>query len=626
MPNQSIFRLIFTCGCFMLLLPVLHANLDADYAHSAFLDPDEIFKLYWTPNHKEKTINFAAEVKTTGWVGFGISPGLTGSMKGSDIVMGYVDSNGKGHLSDYHATGKVMPLLDSQQNYQLTASSQNAGTTILQFKRKLTTCDKNDLDIPLGTTKVIYAYGPTDEISFHHERKGARSLSLMNYVKNIPPQTAKHFDVKIRNVSVPKHKTTYWCEAFKLSDLITLNSTQHIIEIGPLVEKKDKGVVHHMVLYACQNSFDDTHLNASGACYHPNMPDSIKQCAGGASVYAWAVGGVNFKFPTHVGLSIGAAHSMKYVVLETHFDNPSERTDFVVTTGLRFFYDSPRQYEAETITVGTTVSGSLLIPPKQKEWYLKGYCSKECTEKLASSDALPGNEIRLFASFPHAHTTGTGIWTKHIRNGKELPEVFRDENYDFDYQQTYLLKKEIKFKAGDEMITYCRFNTMKRKDAVVGGQSTKEEMCLNFIMYYPRVNLTTCISHDILVPSKFAKKYARPVFEGPHNKFNRSQPIQPIQYRNWTNVAWNNSMVDELQKIFDYNGPHPSIYPVCRGTFGHFFPLNATRKIDIKTKLPARPNPCVNKIPSSDKKIMAAFIQVIFLLSLTAAILNELQN
>ena len=33
----------------------------------------------------------------------------------------------------------------------------------------------------------------------------------------------------------------------------------------------------------------------------------------------------NFKFPNHVGWPIGAADSMKYVVLETHFDNPTQR-------------------------------------------------------------------------------------------------------------------------------------------------------------------------------------------------------------------------------------------------------------------------------------------------------------
>ena len=47
-----------------------------------------------------------------------------------------------------------------------------------------------------------------------------------------------------------------------------------------------------MVLYSCQYDFDEKHLNATGPCYHPNMPRSVQECAGNSAVYAWAVGGV----------------------------------------------------------------------------------------------------------------------------------------------------------------------------------------------------------------------------------------------------------------------------------------------------------------------------------------------
>jgi len=29
---------------------------------------------------------------------------------------------------------------------------------------------------------------------------------------------------------------------------------------------------------------------------------------------------------------------------------------------------------------------------------------------------------------------GRAIWTKHVRNGKELPEIARDNHYDFNFQ------------------------------------------------------------------------------------------------------------------------------------------------------------------------------------------------
>ncbi len=611
MITHIITAIIFVCS----FIEIATANLEAEYDHAAFLDPDENYQLFWSVKDTDKTMNIAVKVNTTGWVGFGISRGLSGSMKGADVVIGWVDSNGKGHISDRHATSNSMPLVDNKQDYELIGASQDSGSTILKFKRKLETCDKNDLEIPLGTTKVIYAYGQSDDIKYHgSSNRGARSLNLMNYVKNVPPpKTAKYFDVTIQKVPVPKQKTTYYCEAFKMSDLVTLSSVKHIIEIAPIVEKKDKGVVHHMVLYACQDNFDETHLNASGECYHPNMPDSVRQCVGRAAVYAWAIGGVNFKFPDHVGWPIGAPYSMKYMVLETHFDNPSQRTDFIVTSGLRLHYDKPRKYESETLVAGHTVNTGMVIPPKQKDWIINGYCSKECSKRIAGANALNGNEVKIFASFPHAHTTGTGIWTKHVRNGVEQPEIIRDENYDFDYQQTHLLRKELPFQAGDELITYCRYNTMKRKDAVIGGESTTEEMCLNYIMYYPRVNWTMCFSTQEKVQNPFSVRYAKPVWAHGGKYYNKSAPPVAAQFLNWTDVKWNDSMVNELKDI--YQSKKSSIRSVCFGSLGVKLGIERTQKAVINKGLPSPADSCT-KVPSAAVTPLPGIALIIFSFSL----------
>ena len=55
-------------------------------------------------------------------------------------------------------------------------------------------------------------------------------------------------------------------------------------------------------------------------------------------------------------------------------------------------------------------------------------------QRLQYSASFNGNEVRLFASFPHAHTVANGIWTKLVRDGKEVVEVIKDDNYDFDFQ------------------------------------------------------------------------------------------------------------------------------------------------------------------------------------------------
>lgn len=58
------------------------------------LDEEGNYELYW--KFDDSTITFEVQVKTLGWIGFGISP--NGDMTGSDIVIGWVDSAGIGHM------------------------------------------------------------------------------------------------------------------------------------------------------------------------------------------------------------------------------------------------------------------------------------------------------------------------------------------------------------------------------------------------------------------------------------------------------------------------------------------------------------------------------------------------
>ena len=77
---------------------------------------------------------------------------------------------------------------------------------------------------------------------------------------------------------------------------VTINMVRSqvtLLQIEPIVALKDRGVVHHMVLYICKNTFNDSHLNATGSCRgNHNMPPSIKECVGVSPMYAWAVGGM----------------------------------------------------------------------------------------------------------------------------------------------------------------------------------------------------------------------------------------------------------------------------------------------------------------------------------------------
>ena len=39
---------------------------------------------------------------------------------------------------------------------------------------------------------------------------------------------------------------------------------------------------------------------------------------------------------------------------------------------------------------------------------------------------------------------------------------------------------------GDELITMCSYNTKERSNVTVGGFTFSDEMCVNYIHYFPR--------------------------------------------------------------------------------------------------------------------------------------------
>ena len=82
-------------GLFSLSL-ANHIDLNS-YTFSASLSSEigqgDDYQLYWNINRTgdptTSIISFAVRVRTTGWVGLGVSP--TGDMTGSDVVIGWVN-------------------------------------------------------------------------------------------------------------------------------------------------------------------------------------------------------------------------------------------------------------------------------------------------------------------------------------------------------------------------------------------------------------------------------------------------------------------------------------------------------------------------------------------------------
>ncbi|XP_041108248.1 DBH-like monooxygenase protein 1 homolog isoform X2 [Polyodon spathula] len=520
------------------------------FMHSAVLDEHGKYHLKW--RFDEKTITFETEVETKGYVGFGLSP--TGRMAFSDIVIGGVEK-GQPYLQDYFADMNREVLRDYHQNYRLEYAMENSTHTILGFSRDLHTCDINDKPITESTIRVIWAYHSEDfghpGPKYHGLNRGTKSLRLLNPESHtVTNSGTAFFDIRHNNVPVPFKDTTYWCKMFKIPEV---DRKHHIIKIEPLIQKGHENVVHHMLLYQCDSNLNDTDLEMGHECFHPNMPDSYFTCE--SVIFAWAVGGEGFTYPPHVGVSIGMTLDPVYILMEMHYDNPTNQEGLIDSSGLRLFYTPVlREYDAGVIETGVWISLFHIIPPGLPEYISEGHCTTGCLQEALEHEMPSG--IHVFAVLLHSHLAGQSLKTRHFRNGDEQQPLAYDNEYDFNFQELQYLKEERTLLPGDHLVTECKYNTIDRTNVTLGGLSTRDEMCLSYLLYYPRINLTRCESLPVISKQlQFigVKEIYEPVTTWPFiikspKKYNNLSFIEAMDKFRWSKKKGNafNDLVRQL--------------------------------------------------------------------------------
>lgn len=162
-------------------------------------------------------------------------------------------------------------------------------------------------------------------------------------------------------------------------------------------------------------------------------------------------------------------------------------------------------------------------------------------EKIYDLQALPKSGITVFGSQLHTHLRGVRVLTRHLRDGIEMPNLNGDDYYSHHYQEIRYLRHQTKVYPvthgifnfemlqsndeeivvfivwssyrvvamqcihlskyssslscqGDALITTCYYDTRGYTNITLGGFSISDEMCVNYIQYYPATKLEVCKS------------------------------------------------------------------------------------------------------------------------------------
>ncbi|XP_067141864.1 DBH-like monooxygenase protein 1 [Centruroides vittatus] len=511
---------------------------------------DSNYELWWSMY--DDSITFQVEVATNGWVGFGISS--NGGMKGSDIVIGWINDN-QAIFHDRHAEGKFQPKIDEQQDWELLWHEKNNTHTKLRFKRLLDTCDDQDMVITEETTRLIYAYSPEnpnsiDAVSYHGPTtRGTRSVLLKEEVEHRfteKPEDIYYWDVRSPNVTVPEGSDTeYICTFFRVPHL---DRKHHIIEFGPLIQPGHEGVVHHMLLYECTGLTNETVFKYADKTYHRcYTKNSIPKFPFCFTVnIVWAIGGGKFYFPENIGHPLGLPDA-EWFLLEVHYDNPSLKR-VVDNSGFRITYTRKlRKYDSSVLGTGNLWYPCMLVPPKQKEFVVSGHVAPSCLKQR-----VPPGGIKVFGVLLHSHFLGRRIIVRHFRGNEELEPIASDANYDFNLQHVRKLSKIHTVLPDDHLIVECSYDSRKRSRVTFGGLSSRDEMCMAFLMYYPRISLA--LTGSCSLPKNFLSSLGvKQISED--DKF----LISPFTGKNESffeflyDYPWNQNAIDVTRKSMRYS-------------------------------------------------------------------------
>ncbi|KAL4825757.1 hypothetical protein H8958_009554 [Nasalis larvatus] len=458
------------------------------------LDPEGSLELSWNVSYAQEAIFFQLLVKQLkAGVLFGMSD--RGELENADLVVLWTDGD-TAYFADAWSDQKGKIHLDPQQDYQLLQVQRTPEGLALLFKRPFGTCDPKDYLIEDGTVHLVYGileepFQSLEAINSSGLRTGLQRVQLLKPNITFPaiPSDTCTMDIHAPDIQIPNQVTTYWCYIHELPEGFPRH---HIVKYEPIVTKGNEALVHHMEIFQCAPEMDNV-PHFSGPCDSKMKPDRLNYCR--HVLAAWALGAKAFYYPEEAGIAFGGPGSSRYVRLEVHYHNPLVIEGRRDSSGIRLYYtDKLRRFNAGIMELGLVYTPVMAIPPRETAFVLTGYCTDKCTQL----------EIRM-------------------------------------------LKKVVSVHPGDVLITSCTYNTEDRELATVGGFGILEEMCVNYVHYYPQTQLELCKS---AVDAGFLQKYFHLI-----NRFNNEDVCtcpQASVSQQFASVPWNSFNSEVLKALYDF--------------------------------------------------------------------------
>jgi hypothetical protein len=237
---------------------------------------------------------------------------------------------------------------------------------------------------------------------------------------------------------------------------VNLPRKRHVTAFAPKVDNAK--IVHHILLFQANV---------------PVSPDPVPCAAFGSAgwrlVAGWAPGGNNLELPPAAGFPEEAG--MTHWVVQVHYNSTSTPSGVDQSGYELCTTETLRPNDAGVLAFGST---NFAIPPRS-------------THKIRCDYALGPQfaNVKLFNASPHMHTRGVAMSTERLPFGGGPAEmIFEQKAFSFEAQANFPITKAVS--TGDVMRTRCTW-TNPGDTFIRFGEGTGDEMCFDFLGYYPAI-------------------------------------------------------------------------------------------------------------------------------------------
>ena len=255
--------------------------------------------------------------------------------------------------------------------------------------------------------------------------------------------------------SAPPAAEEYVCYGFD----VTVSQKRHVIALAPDID--NKAVVHHLLLYKTATAVSPTPAPCGGAAF-------------GELVTGWAPGVGDLIMPPEAGFpEEGTTHYM----MQIHYNNVVGTSAQSDASGFKFCTtDVLRPNDASILAFG---SANFTIPALS-------------TLALTCDYTFTDHPIHAFVAQAHMHLRGQAMSTLNMSAPYTLLDV---PNFSFQSQDLHNVSFDIK--TGDVIRNTCTWTNSTSK-AISFGTTTEDEMCFDFVTYWPRI---TTLGFSWMTPS-----------------------------------------------------------------------------------------------------------------------------